>query len=194
MLVPSLILLASLAGAVASIALPGHADFLLLAGPCAVASLVLLLIAFARRDSDRPNWILVDGSNVMHWRNKTAKIKTVRDVVDRLETLGLSPFVIFDANAGYLISNRYHHDDAMAARIGLPEDQVMVVPKGTVADECILLSARDLKANILTNDRYMDWAGQFPEVRRKGHLVRGGYRSDRLWLERIDGVEHASRD
>ncbi|SDZ60416.1 hypothetical protein SAMN05444004_13012 [Jannaschia faecimaris] len=42
--------------------------------------------------------------------------------------------------------------------------------------------ARDMGAIVVTDDRYRDWADDFPEVRRKGHLVRGGYRDGKLWL------------
>ncbi len=66
--------------------------------------------------------------------------------------------------------------------IGLPGDQVVVVPKGTVADLTVLAAARDLGARVVTNDRYRDWAEQHPEVREPGHLVRGGYRDGQLWL------------
>ncbi len=38
-------------------------------------------------------------------------------------------------------------------------------------------------AIVITNDRFRDWAYTFPEVRRKGHLVRGGYRAGALWLD-----------
>ena len=58
----------------------------------------------------------------------------------------------------------------------------MVVSKGTPADPTILAAARDLGAQIVTNDRFRDWAEAHPEVTEAGHLVRGGYPSGKLWL------------
>ena len=61
--------------------MPGQADILLLALPCLLASLFLLLRAFWRRPA--PRWILVDGSNVMHWQEGTPQVTTLRAVVLR---------------------------------------------------------------------------------------------------------------
>jgi len=97
--------------------------------------------------------------------------------------MGYAPGVIFDANAGYLLKGRYKHDDAMAGYLGLAEDWVMVVPKGTIADSYLLTVARDVGAPIVTNDRYRDWADAFPEVTEPGRLIRGGYRDGALWFE-----------
>lgn len=90
--------------------------------------------------------------------------------------------MVFDANAGYLVSDRYLHHGGFGKLLGLPEDRVMVVPKGSPADATVLLAARDLGARIVTNDRYRDWADRHPEVREPGYLIRGGYRDGRLWL------------
>ncbi|WP_342025477.1 hypothetical protein [Jannaschia faecimaris] len=59
---------------------------------------------------------------------------------------------------------------------------MLVVHKGEPAAPRILAMARDMGAIVVTDDRYRDWADDFPEVRRKGHLVRGGYRDGKLWL------------
>ncbi len=129
--------------------------------------------------------VLVDGSNVLHWKDDTPQIATVRQVVDRLTDQGFSPGVVFDANAGYKIGDRYRDDAAMAAYLGLPEDRVLVVPKGTPADPVLLATARDLGAPIVTNDRFRDWAETHPEVREPGHLIRGGYADGKLWLDPV---------
>ena len=176
----------SLAGVGAALFVPGLADLLLLAGPSALASVFLLVIALRRRAraaKARQNWILVDGSNVMHWKDGAPEIGTVRDVVERLSALGFVPGVVFDANAGYKLHGRYQHDGALGRLLGLPRDRVMVVPKGTPADPWLLSAARDFEAKIVTNDRFRDWADAHPEVAQAGHLVRGGYRSGALWLD-----------
>ena len=119
----------------------------------------------------------------MHWKDGVVAISSVREVVDALKARGFTPGVVFDANAGYKIADRYLHHDAMARQLGLPEDQVMVVPKGTQADQVVLAAARDHKARVVSNDRFRDWAEAHPEVAAPGHLVRGGFAEGKLWLE-----------
>ncbi|MES2969285.1 MAG: hypothetical protein V4804_11110 [Pseudomonadota bacterium] len=203
MKVPFLLFIWSLGGALVAVILPGQLDYLLLAVPCVIASLYLLLAAYLRRGkADAPvppprrrghavrkkdalahKWIVVDGSNVMHWKDGTPQIETVREVLRHLTGLGYTPGVVFDANAGYLISGKYQHDFAFGRQLGLPADRVMVVAKGTPADPTVLAAARDLGARIVTNDRYRDWTEDHPEVREPGHLIRGEYRDGKLWLD-----------
>lgn len=212
MIVPFILFLGSLAGVAAAVALPEWFDLILLAAPCALASLILLLRGYLarpkardRRDAgsnyrDRPavsRWkkarsagrrppgkvIVVDGSNVMHWNGGGPQIETVRAVVDHLAALGFSPGVVFDANAGHILTGKYRHHAAMGSLLGLPEDRVMVVDKGTPADPIILAAASDTGAQIVTNDRYRDWAETHALVREPGRLVRGGYHEGKLWLD-----------
>ncbi|NUB42947.1 hypothetical protein GEU84_000990 [Fertoebacter nigrum] len=183
MMVPLILLLLSLAGVAWAVLLPGLADLLLLAVPCALASLFLLLRSARGRVARAPRWVVIDGSNVMHWQDGTPRIATVRAVVDHLKAQGYSPGVVFDANAGHLTSGRYQHDGALAAQLGLPADRVMVVGKGTQADPVLLAAARDLGARIVSNDRFRDWAGTHPEVREPGHLIRGHFHAGALVLE-----------
>ena len=119
----------------------------------------------------------------MHWRDNVADIGVVREVVLTLSSLGYSPGVAFDANAGYLISGKYMNERAFSQILGLPLDRILVLGKGTPADPAILGAARDLGARIVSNDRYRDWAADHPEVAAHGHLVRGGYREGALWLD-----------
>lgn len=181
---PGILLFLSVIGMVASWTVP---DLFLLAGLCAVASLILLLLAArkAQKSALKPDqtWIVVDGSNVMYWRDGVPQLNTVRKVVQRLVALGYAPGVMFDANAGYLLTGRYMHDGALGQGLGLPMDRVMVVPKGVPADPYILTAARDLKARIVTNDRYRDWAGDHPEVAVAGYLICGDFRDGGLWLD-----------
>ncbi|MFK7744473.1 MAG: hypothetical protein AB8B47_05435 [Roseobacter sp.] len=128
-------------------------------------------------------WAIIDGSNVMHWDGGKPKIATVRRVVDHLIAHDFTPSVMFDANAGYLLVGKYQHDGALSKALGLPESHVMVVPKGTPADPAILTAARDYNARIVTNDRFRDWTREFPEVRKPGHLIKGGFRSGTLFLQ-----------
>jgi hypothetical protein len=180
---PVILLLTSIAATIV-----GRSDpsYLLLTAPCLIASLILFLRATLRRKPQ--NFIIIDGSNVMHWKDGTPQIDVVRDVIHHLTTRGFTPGVIFDANAGHKLAGRYQHDGAMGRRLGLPEDRVIVVGKGTPADPTILAAAKDLGARIVTNDRYRDWADAHPEITNPGHLIRGGYRDGELWLDLADAT------
>ena len=152
-----------------------------------IAGLLLLVFFLVRRARrvrrGKPKWVVVDGSNVMYWKDNNPRIETVREVVDHLAASGFTPGVMFDANAGYLLTGRYEHDGTFEKLLNLPKDHVMVVNRGNPADLSILAAARDLGARIVTNDRYREWAKTYPEVRRPGHLIRGEYRNGRLWLD-----------
>lgn len=136
-----------------------------------------------RRARKPQNAIVLDGSNVMHWKDGTPSVDTLREVIAHLRDKGYEPGVVFDANAGYLLSDRFLSDRALARLLDLSLDRVMVVPKGTPADPTILTAARDMNCPVLTCDRYRDWADAFPEVENHGHLVRGGYRRGQLWID-----------
>ncbi len=193
MTAPFLLLLLSLAGLVVALTMPGMIGLILVAGPCALASLFLLARTYRRRRKSAPGspqrLIVIDGSNTMHWKDGTAQIDTLREILQRLSALGFTPGVVFDANAGYKLTGRYQHNAAMGRLLDLPEDRVMMVDKGTPADPTILAAARFLGARIVTNDRYQDWAEAHPEVREPGYLIRGGYRRGKLWLDLDQGEQ-----
>lgn len=191
----------SLAALVVALLVPGYGDLVLLAGPIAVASLLLLWRGRRKstsalrppepsrqprgpwfRERAKRDFVVIDGSNVLFWNNGTADLSTVASVAREMRGRGLTPGVIFDANVGYRIGNRYQDDRELARRIGLPEDRVLVVPKGTPADKYILQAARGLKAKVVSNDRYRDWAEEFPEVREPGFLMHGGVKDDAVWV------------
>jgi hypothetical protein len=117
--------------------------------------------------------ILIDGSNVLHWRDETPMLDTLATVLRELMAQNFLPVIGFDANAGYLVEGQYLGPAAFARRLGLPADQVFVAPKGTPADPLLLdLSART-GAAIVTNDRYRDWIPQYPLLADPARLVRG---------------------
>lgn len=183
MIAPALLLLLSLIGVSFSVLHPEWSDLLLLAVPCAMASAILVLRAFFVQTPPKPRkWAVMDGSNVMYWKDDTPQIQTIREVVKVLKDRGFTVGVMFDANAGYLLEHQYIHDERMGRMLGLPTNQIMVVPKGTPADPYILQAARDLGARIVSNDRFRDWAADHPEVTDPGYLIKGGYHADELWL------------
>lgn len=151
-----------------------------------VITLLLMLRPWRLIGRKRPRrgakFILVDGSNVMHWRDNTPDIEPVREVIDALRAQGYIPGVVFDANAGYKLEGRYRGHYGLARRLGLPHEQVMVVPKGEPADPMILRAARDYGGRVVSQDRFRDWEDQFPELRRPDFRVPGGYDRGKLWL------------
>lgn len=149
----------------------------------AALALLLALAFFLLGRRARRQHIVVDGSNVMHWRDNTPDIATVVEVLAVLDKRGFKPGVVFDANAGWKLDGRYRDDADLARLLGLRASRVLVVPKGQPADPTILAAARGLGARIVTNDRYSNWAAAHPEVKRPGLLVRGGYRNGALWLD-----------
>lgn len=183
MIAPVVLFLLSLAGLACALILPGATDWLLLAVPSALASLILLLRARVRPAVETRPSVIVDGSNVMHWRDNTPQVQTLREVILALEQAGLSPGVVFDANAGYKLVGRYLHDRALGAMLGLPAARVMIVARGEPADPTILTAARDHGVRIVTNDRFRDWADSFPDIATAETLIRGGYRGGQLWLD-----------
>lgn len=133
-------------------------------------------------------WILVDGSNVMHWQDNAPSLHPVREVVEKLTGLGYVPGIVFDANAGWKLQGRYLHDGELARLLGVEDRQVLVVPKGTQADPYLLETAREFEAKIVTNDRYRDWAEQYPDVLKPGFLIKGGMRDGTVWLQGVTPV------
>jgi hypothetical protein len=163
----------------------------------AVGLLLLFLAAlflFPRlRSRPRPaprlvedDWVLIDGSNVMHWQDNTPSLQTVRKVVDQVRDLGYVPGVVFDANAGWKLAGRYLHDQDFARVLGIDTRQVLVVAKGTPADPFLLQTAREFRARIVTNDRFRDWSEAHPEVQTPGFLIRGAVVEGAIRLKGLD--------
>lgn len=179
------VFLAALAALAAALVVPGWRDLVLLAGPMALASLWLIWRNQPRRRQPGPKrrHVVVDGSNVLHWRDQVPDIATVRAVVRMLTARGFTPGVMFDANVGYKIGDRYQDDAEIARRLGLPVDQVIVVPKGVVADAYVLKAAKELGAPVVSNDRFRDWSEDHPDLATPGRLIRGGFRDGKPWLE-----------
>lgn len=136
-----------------------------------IALVVLLFIWFFRRN--RAQYIVVDGSNVMHWRDESPSLETVRHVLLELTRLGYVPVVWFDANVGYKISNRYLRPQALAKLLNVPQRQVFIAPKGTPADPLLLDYAKKMQANVVTNDQFRDWTDAYPWIKDPGFLIPG---------------------
>ncbi|SDK97465.1 NYN domain-containing protein [Aliiruegeria lutimaris] len=186
MIVPLVLFLIAFAAAILSFLRPELGDLILVAGPAALASLYLLVRVILRRGHPA-NVVVLDGSNVMHWKDGEARLETVREVIERLSALGFTPGVVFDANAGYKLEGRYSGDRALAQMLYLHRNRVIVVDKGVPADPVLLDAARNLGARVVSNDRFRDWVDEHPELKQPGHVIRGGYRDGKLWLD-LDGA------
>jgi hypothetical protein len=126
-----------------------------------------------RLDPDK--YIVVDGSNVMHWGGE-ASVLVLKRVLQALDEKGLIPIVYFDANVGYKLWDRYAGAGTIAGKIGMDSARIFVVAKGVVADEVLLEAAVDNGLRVVTNDRFLDWRVQFPRAGDKGFLVKGEWR------------------
>ncbi|MCV2877782.1 hypothetical protein OE699_02865 [Sedimentimonas flavescens] len=152
----------------------------------AVGLLILILsvvyLLLRSRNRPQPRYAVLDGSNILYWRNEEPDLSAVQQVVQEIQARGWSPVIWFDANAGYLIKGRYMGAYPFSVALGVPVRQVYVAPKGTPADPLILDAATTLSAIVVTNDRYRDWIGQYPIVGEYGRFIRGSYRDGRLEL------------
>lgn len=135
--------------------------------------------------------VLIDGSNVMHWMDNTPQLAPLLQVVHDLSRRGMKPGVVFDANVGYKLTGKFMGERDLSRMLSLPRDQILVVPKGKPADPFLLETARDLKARIVTNDRYRDWTDRFPDVTQPDTLITGEMRDGRVWLKGMDAKEGA---
>ena len=113
------------------------------------------------RKKEPPSKIaLVDGSNVAHFtEGQKARLQNILLVRDKLVEEGLEPIVVADA------ALRHQIDDAAGYERLVEEGSVKQAPAGTDADYFILSFAKELRAYIVTNDRYRDLVKGFPEAR-----------------------------
>lgn len=126
--------------------------------------------------------VIVDGSNVMYWKDGEPRLDSVSEVLVTLSRMGFDPGVIFDANVGYLLTGKHKNYEGMSKLLRVPKEQVLVAPKGAPADRMILQAARELGARVVTNDRFRDWVETYPEVTDPGRMIRGRYQQGDLKL------------
>ena len=184
MVVPLILLVLSVAGMVLSVLTYGPvlSDALLICVISTFAAFVLILVS-RRRQIRR--YIVIDGSNVMHWQNDLPSIATLRAVLGELKKQDYVPVVWFDANVGYKIGDRYLGPQPLAKKLGIPAEQILVAPKGTPADPLLLDCAVKLQAKVVTNDRFRDWTETHPQTKVPGFLVTGNVHDDEVVLAEI---------
>src|SRR5207237_4090630 len=121
--------------------------------------------------------IVVDGSNVMHWKDDVPTIEALARVLGDLTAKGFVPHVFFDANVGYKLVGRHLDPDALARALALPRSQVFVAPSRTPADPLLIAHALKVRARIVSNDRFRDWREHFPALGGRGCWGAGGGRA-----------------
>jgi len=140
-----------------------------------LAYVVLLLRRLVHRPArrlDPQTHIIVDGSNVMYWGGEPSA-QVLVGVLKTLRAQDLIPLVYFDANVGYKLWDRYADAETIARKLRGDPTRIFVVPKGVTADELLLQAAADHGLRVVTNDRFLDWRGQFPQIDDTVALVKG---------------------
>jgi hypothetical protein len=123
------------------------------------------------------NVAIVDGSNVAHaTEGGEARLENIRLVCEKLREEGLNPIVVVDA------ALRHQIDDEPNYEKMVDDGLIKQAPAGTDADYFILSFARELDANVVSNDRFRDLAKSFPESRER--VIRYMIVSGEVVLER----------
>ncbi len=113
-----------------------------------------------REESSRT--VIVDGSNVAHSsEGEVAVLNNIELVRQKLAEEGYEAVVLADAALRHQIDQPEQFER-------LVEDGVIrQAPAGTDADYFILAFARELGADIVSNDRFRDRQDAFPEARKR---------------------------
>ena len=103
--------------------------------------------------------VIVDGSNVAHSsEGEKALLSNIRVISEKLRDDGYQPIVLADA------ALRHQIDDEPGFEKMVDSGEIRQAPAGTDADYFILSFARELDADIVSNDRFKDRREAFPEV------------------------------
>lgn len=106
--------------------------------------------------------VIIDGSNVAHSsEGEKALLSNIRVVREKLIEEGYQPVVLADA------ALRHQIDDETGFEALVENGTIKQAPAGTDADYFILSFARELGANIVSNDRFKDRVEAFPEVKKR---------------------------
>lgn len=117
--------------------------------------------------------VVIDGANVAYEERSAGgkpKLSNLLKVKLELEGRGFEAVIIVDA------SLKYDIDDQAQLETLIRSQQVRQVPAGTDADYFIIQFADQLDARVVTNDRYKDYAEQYPWVtqRRMPYMIVKG--------------------
>jgi hypothetical protein len=106
--------------------------------------------------------VIIDGSNVAHSsEGEVAQLGNIQLVAQKLQDEGFEPVVLVDAALRHKIDRTDEYEK-------LVEDgTIRQAPAGTDADYFILSFARELDADVVSNDRFRDRQDAFPETRER---------------------------
>lgn len=125
----------------------------------------------------RGHTVLVDVSNVAHaGPGEAPRLRNLRLVADKLREEGYRPILVADA------ALRHRIDDPDAFEALVDDGTIRQAPAGTDADYFILSFARELKASVLSNDRFRDRSSAFTDVLER--VIRYMIVEDEVVLER----------
>jgi hypothetical protein len=111
-------------------------------------------------DNGNGRTAIVDGSNVAHsTEGGAARLSNIRLVCEKLREHGYEPIVVADAALRHQIDERAVYEELVDG------GTIRQAPAGTDADYFILSFARELDANVVSNDRFKDRLEAFPEAR-----------------------------
>jgi hypothetical protein len=121
--------------------------------------------------------VIIDGSNVAHSsEGEVALLNNIELVRSKLREEGQEAVVLVDAALRHQIDRPDEYER-------LVEDgSIRQAPAGTDADFFILSFARELGADIVSNDRFRDRQDAFPEARRR--MIRYMIVNDEVVFER----------
>ena len=106
--------------------------------------------------------VIVDGSNVAHSsEGGGAQLENIRLVCEKLKEDGFDPVVLVDAALRHQIDQQGEFERL------IDEGAIRQAPAGTDADYFILAFARELDADVVSNDRFRDRMDSFPETRER---------------------------
>lgn len=121
--------------------------------------------------------VLVDGSNVAHsTEGEKPLVANLLAIRDKLKEEGFEPIIMVDAALRHQIDDKKVYEDMIES------GSIRQAPAGTDADYFILSFARELNATIVSNDRFRDRLGQFPEAQER--VIRYMIVNDEVVLER----------
>jgi hypothetical protein len=127
-------------------------------------------------DQELTNIAIVDGSNVAHSSEGTARLFNIQLVCEKLIEEGYEPIVVVDAALRHQIDKRREYEELV------DQGKLRQAPAGTDADYFILSFARELAASIVSNDRFKDRMQSFPEARDR--VIRYMIVADEVVFER----------
>ena len=130
--------------------------------------------------------VLVDGSNVAHsTEGEKAQLANILAVREKMSEEGFEPVVVVDAALRHQIDDRAGYEQLVESGV------VRQAPAGTDADYFILSFARELDARIVSNDRFRDRMGAFPDA--SDRLIRYMIVEREVVLERRAGKRSAGK-